>query len=1276
MPRRLLPVAVLLLAHSASALPAQLAPKRDPLTGARTFQLWDGSSVTVGTDGFVTRAEDGKPHRGGRRLPVYTPPGADDLSLLRMLSLPSRELSPQSIAFGAPFRASSMAIEPRSLEAHAPLRLAPLRAAATSGLPSNYGLRTSFQAHLNAQGVNAVGAFVDLARRYGQLPGQGVRITNVSIGDLTDQAMADSGDFYVQNFGPTSRVINGQRYLDYPSLPLIPTWTSDDRGHLDPLGTVEFVDPYLGEVLLDFSVMAPLPSDRQRPEARGDGLTDLLGIAPGAEYRLVVPKDPTIQNIYVALQAAAAQQPRPDVITASLGFGFDGIGFPGRYLEDDPIGQSVIAAIVQKGIVVCVSSNDGTRLYTPTAIGPDGGSAPTERLRRGETPTSTADDFASTVATRVADSGAIAVGGTTLDDIFSAPPQSGGPLSRVGQFPETRFNGAASFSSGFGSRIDVAAPSDGIVALAHVCTQFPCTPQDAIPVLSGGTSASAPMTAAAAAIVIQGARLAKKKLTAVQVRDILVRTGRPLAQAPQSPVVLSMGTQLDVTAALESVIGTDGAPAIARLSVAHRRELGDLGAAFRADTDPGAIDLAGPVDFDGNDSGQWLAGPITIAADVTNATADSKYALIFGNTQMVQDGRAFRVLPAEFLAAAGLPVVSTTPRGVDVRYEVRRSGTVVASATTRLTFGPSDGLISEPLAPVVPAVATEGDPVVVHYDLTGLRALDAPALIVSGIAHWSPFAAPLFHEDTSIPLKAAVGDVTLPASAFRGGAGLYGVAIHPQASSSDIGQVAVIRIAPRRQGRPDAPALAAGSGAFGHFALVNRAAPRFSVRWDASAGGDGALLEFSAPAPTLRASYNTYSNANGSRPDGDGVNSASTLTVPLPAAAGTKTFDALELGLPTGIFFNVRVLATRAGAVSGEASPSSALELDDVAIGNALITSFNLSGETSLVASVTVGASGSLSGTSLTRWSPRTTALGATIGSDPTGNTVYEVFEADPARNVSLAARWPWFDSVQFIETWDASSGRLLGSASVDAFAQDYLLTARIDPLRHRAAFLAFDSSFAPVLLPFDLASASFGAPVVPPPSFYNLLTLDPGTGKAFISAGSVTEFCLFASGPLTSVDLDTGAIAQAPIDSCTTTMVADGKQVHIAHGPLLSNNVLLPLARLQDVNERSFRATPSTYSGPRSPAFIAVDGEHQVLVVAYVADADVYLNSNATSLIVAYDLPSGRKLFSSSAFNIADIALNGILSPISLRGLQLDSKTRTGWVVGAGLQQLQRFSY
>src|SRR5262249_23128405 len=147
--------------------------------------------------------------------------------------------------------------------------------------------------------------------------------------------------------------------------------------------------PFLSEVLLDFAVMATLPHDRQRPGATGSGLTDLLGIAPGAQYRLIVPEEPTIANILSAIVAAAHQQPRPDVITASLGFGFDTTGFPARYLEDDPVVRAAVRSIVNDlGIVVCISSGDGTRLFTPAAIGPDGGSAPTDLATAGSSPTS------------------------------------------------------------------------------------------------------------------------------------------------------------------------------------------------------------------------------------------------------------------------------------------------------------------------------------------------------------------------------------------------------------------------------------------------------------------------------------------------------------------------------------------------------------------------------------------------------------------------------------------------------------------------------------------------------------------------------------------------------------------------------------------------------------------------------------------------------------------------------------------------------------------------
>ncbi|MGZ6124305.1 MAG: S8 family serine peptidase, partial [Myxococcales bacterium] len=857
-------------------------------------------------------------------------------------------------------------------------------------------------------------------------------------------------------------------------------------------------------------------------------------------------------------------------------------------------------------------------------------------------------------------------------------PQAGGPLSRIGQFPQTRFNGATSFSSGFGTRIDIAAPSDGIVALAHVCTQDPCTPQDAIAVLSGGTSASAPMVAAAAAVVIQAARLTHKKLSPWQVREVLVCTARPLAQAPQSPRVLWMGGQLDVTAALESVIGADGAPSIARLSIAHRRELGGLGAAFREDADPAAIDLSGPVDFSGNGSGQWLAGPITIAADVVNATSDLKYALIVAGAELLaQDAPAFRLLPAEILSAAGLPIVSASPRAIDVRLEARRRGRSVASAGTQLVLGPSDGLISEPLAPVVPPVAVDGEDVLVRYDVSGLRYVDAPTLFVSGIGHFSPSAAPIFHVDTEIALKGASGDVRVPASAFRGGAGLYGIGIRAQAGYSDVGQIAVIRIAAAAPGRPDAPTVADASGQPGHFAGVTRAGPKFTLRWNASALGDGAALEISAPAPTLRNSYNTFTNANGSGRDANGVDSPSALLVPLPSASGEKAFDAVKIGLAPALFYNLRVFATRAGRIASEASPTSALEVDDLVVPAGTVTSFDLAGEASLASTATPDALGNLAATSLLRWSPRDAAAGATLSSDATGSSLYEVFGTDAGAGVGLAVRWPWTSSVQTIETWDARGGRRLASVDVDAWAQDWLYTARVDPLRHRAAFLAYDPNFAPMLLPFDLLHGALGAPVPGPQAgFYNTLTLDPLTGKAYTTAAAVTEFCIFASGPVSSVDLDTGEIESAAIASCATGIVADGRKVHVTQGPIISNNVLLPIARLQDVDERTMNASKQVLLGARSPLFPAVDAANQLLVVAFLAGGDYELNSNATSAVGAYDLRSGKRVFYSTSFNFAQAALGTLLDPLSLRGIQLDPSTRTGWTFGPGSTQLQRFSY
>ncbi|HEY0798596.1 MAG TPA: hypothetical protein VGD50_05570, partial [Candidatus Baltobacteraceae bacterium] len=124
-------------------------------------------------------------------------------------------------------------------------------ATTASSLPTNYGLTSSNQSLLNAPGVDVAAAYDLIARQYGQLPGTGETITNVSLGDLDDASETDPNDpctSYQQNSGPTTVVKGGQRYIDWPSMPLIPTYTADASGTLNGLGAVCGVDPSLGEI--------------------------------------------------------------------------------------------------------------------------------------------------------------------------------------------------------------------------------------------------------------------------------------------------------------------------------------------------------------------------------------------------------------------------------------------------------------------------------------------------------------------------------------------------------------------------------------------------------------------------------------------------------------------------------------------------------------------------------------------------------------------------------------------------------------------------------------------------------------------------------------------------------------------------------------------------------------------------------------------------------------------------------------------------------------------
>jgi hypothetical protein len=802
-------------------------------------------------------------------------------------------------------------------------------------LPGNFALQTSAQSLLNKPGIDWTPAYESLEKKYHELPGTGETITDVSLGDLDSAGIPSSDNCYgyVSAFGPTTIIKNGQRYLDWPSMPLIPTWVSSNEATLDPTGEVCGVDPFDEEIGLDFAMMAPLPHSLQRAGEVGSGLTDLLGIAPGAHFRLVVTSDTTAATTSVdeSFLAAAQQTPRPDVITASLAFGLDSEGFPSRYLEDDPLTEALITSIVrQYHINVSVSANDGLRTSTNAAVSPTGGSAPTNVAQTGSTPSNINSVQLSTAPSRDFDSGSIDAGGTTLDDIFAAPPQDPANASLAAQhaFPETRYDGYGSFSSGFGSRVNVSAPSDNLTAFEHAQGG---AADDVTVDNIGGTSGSSQEIGAAAAVVQQAARLAGDKAIATNplaLRTELEKTGTPVPNAGQADTALTVGPQLDLGSAVTGLIGAAGgslAPGVARVAVEQRQpDPGLIDGVFSTATDPGAISLAGL------NQNAWL----TISPDWVGLPADATYRLSAvrenGGKRQLATGPWARLQPDTILAAAGVSPPTQQSQAVSLSYTASAGGKVLAKATIPLSFSPISGA-RELLAPVVPPVVT-GATIPVRYNLAGQTGFTSPQLVVSAPGRMNPFDDHFFRQIYTVALTKISGTVNVPVADLQGG-GLYGIAVQATPTSFDFTDFAYIRVqdAPT-DARPGAPVLSAPGSPAGYLASIPYGG-KFTVSWNVTdvPAATGAYLEVSAAGPGDFNSFATFNNPNGTIRDHNGFDSGSTYFQPLSGTAGKTTLSSTAVGLTPTMYSQVRVLpVTAAGTAAGEASDVSSISMDGV----------------------------------------------------------------------------------------------------------------------------------------------------------------------------------------------------------------------------------------------------------------------------------------------------------------------------------------------------------
>lgn len=1159
------------------------------------------------------------------------------------------------------------------------------RGPAPANIPSNYAVSSSAQSMLNAPSVDAAAAFDEIDARYHQLPGQGEIITNLSLGDLDDAgAAANSADpcnFYASVYGPTTVVLGGQRYINWPSMPLIPTYTADAAGNLNGAGEVCGVDPFLTEIGLDFTTMAPLPSQLQRPGEQGSGLTDMLGIAPGASYRLVVPgsSNPSNSDILSALLGAAQQSPRPNVINASLGYGLDQYGFSGRYFEDDPLTEALIASIVQNyNIVMTISAGDGVRTYTTVAIGPDGGSAPTNVIPAGGQPTSINDVAFSSVPSLDFDSGSIDVGGTTLDDIFARPPQYAGEPSIVAQhaYAETRWTGFTSFSSGDGSRVNVSAPSDNIIALGHPFGGAP----DAVNVsLNGGTSASAPETAAAAAVVLQVARLTGHPMTAKAVRSFLASTGSPVFAVPQADRPLNVGPQIDVRRAVETLLangGAKGKPAVPRVAIEQRRNFANLDGAFQSDTDPTNIALEDPSNQD-----RYQVAWITIAPDWEWLPAGAQYHLyVTGHPAKTIAHTAWaRALPKTLLDAAGLPLASNSPRTINLTYEAAQGGHVLASTKFSLTFGPTNPTHYGVLAPNVPAVVT-GSSIPVQYDLRDVRGTNNPQLVISEPGRMSPSTGQLFHPIVTQSLRALNGTINVPVSSLNGG-GMYGVDIIYDSVIGRHSDPAFVRVTPSATAvQAAAPLLASNGSTPGHFLEIPFNSS-FQVSYDVRnvPGATGAVLEVSAAGPGAWRISNPFNNPAGSICDNNGVDAGSVYCAPVGGTSGTVTLNAKTVGLIPTLNHVVRVIPMKFGVAAGEAGQVSTVSMDGVfaSDGGGVQNGFGVS-QTGLDGFITSGqmtASGQVL-TSLDTFDQTSNQIVQTVAS--ANNSLYftvgmsgifggdiglvgleDVSSQNSTFNLlntvtsgTLGAAWTPPAAVNNLVLGEAAEN---SANAVGAFYGFDLNAAQKDNYRVFTSDITHNT-FSPL---YDV-SAPLASEISPNAwGFAENTATNQGLLLGEDFAGNCPAPTLvtvnLASGAVGSfTGLGAGAPYGVAIDSATNKAavptLCDGGLTIYNLASQTGNEVILP------------GAMPGFYTEN--------DAAHGQFLVEQTTSPNFSTNNNALSRVLVYD-ESGNLIETKEQFD-----LFGAFLPIQAHNLQVNPGRRTGYLIGPLAQQLEPFTY
>jgi hypothetical protein len=273
----------------------------------------------------------------------------------------------------------------------------------------------------------------------------------------------------------------------------------------------------------------------------------------------------------------------------------------------------------------------------------------------------------------------------------------------------------------------------------------------------------------------------------------------------------------------------------------------------------------------------------------------------------------------------------------------------------------------------------------------------------------------------------------------------------------------------------------------------------------------------------------------------------------------------------------------------------------------------------------------------------------------------------------------------EYLEVFGAD-GRSRSTTHLNVTTDPYLLGARVDPIRHRAAILGWASAdYSDLILPLDLASGHLGRaiPTDTGTSLKGLFTgldLDRATGRVFPAGVLFGDLCIVFRGGshMTMVDLDAGTAAPVAQDSsCTSGIAADqlGRAVHTTIGPVYSFP-MFPPGQTQQIDERTLARTAPRWLNGRGALYPVVDPINHVLVVGFLAAENYFFDNSATSAVGVFDLESGQRLALLREFNLVAILGNHNYFKVAARGIQLDPRTRTGWTYGPLDAQVQEFSY